>query len=239
MKKRFLCVALCAVFLLCGGTGCQLIPNPHVRTGTYNGQTITMEYTLKTNLEYPVGMGYISMINDYAVFWDMSDYGPKVQGDTWNALDRQGEVLFDEPYMELTYFNSNGQAAAQKQSGGYVLVTAEREETPITEAEYYEFEKEISAKYRESSIKFSETNEVQCVEHSSTIGYVYDGLAPYVQTNGEGTYLLGLVNDEGSIVIPACLPIDFLWYVDHLTMHEDTLIINDFGYIGFVTITRS
>lgn len=125
MKKRFLCVALCAVFLLCGGTGCQLIPNPHVRTGTYNGQTITMEYTLKTNLEYPVGMGYIPMINDYAVFWDMSDYGPKVQGDTWNALDRQGEVLFDEPYMELTYFNSNGQAAAQKQSGGYVLVTAE------------------------------------------------------------------------------------------------------------------
>ena len=243
MKKRTTCIVLCVVLLLLGLTGCQNTADPNVKTGTYNGQTITMEYAVKTDIDYPHDMAYIRMVNGYALFYNYNyrDFENDWSGDPWNMLNRQGEIVFDVPYQNLSYFNSEGQAAGQNQSGEYVMVNASGEETPITEEEYRIFNKEQSDKHKEVGRHFEieDYDETEDFESEFTVGYVYNGLAPYVQLLDDGTHLLGIIDENENIVIPAYLPVQFHWRNYRLSMYEDTIIIDDGGKIGIVTITRS
>ena len=242
MKKRTTCIVLCVVLLLLGLTGCQNTADPNVKTGTYNGQTITMEYAVKTDIEFPIGLPYIRMINDYAVFYHCGDYNEELMGvNKWNVLNRQGQIIFDVPYQNLSYFNSEGQAAGQNQSGEYVMVNTSGDETPITEEEYRIFNKEQSDKHKEVGRHFEieDYDETEDFESEFTVGYVYNGLAPYVQLLDDGTHLLGIIDENENIVIPAYLPVQFHWRNYRLSMYEDTIIIDDGGKIGIVTITRS
>ncbi|MBQ8751677.1 MAG: hypothetical protein IJZ13_01065 [Clostridia bacterium] len=234
MFKRIGFVLL-AIGLLLSMAGCQ---DRNTATGKYNGQKITMEYAGPTDIPYAIGLPYNRMVNGCVVFYQHILVDGQLQTptgeDCWNALDRQGNLLFDVPYRDLTLFNEQGQAAAQKHSGEYVLVNMKGEETPLTEQAFRDFESQMSEQYRERYGK-----EIVGYESQTFRGFVYNGLAPYVEKAGEDGYLLGLATAEGHMVIPAYIPVSFIPNTYRLTMHEDTIIIDDNGYIGIVTITRS
>ena len=76
-------------------------------------------------------------------------------------------------------------------------------------------------------------------EKFETTSTIYNGLEVYVQKTGAETYNLGLADEQGSVIIPADIPITFRPENYRLTMNEDAVIINDNGKIGIVTIQRS
>ncbi len=135
-------------------------------------------------------------------------------------------------YFKLSDFNSEGLAAAQKHSGEYVKIDSGGNETIITEQEYLNF------------VDGNQIDSVQApvsnnIEGLAATGYIYEGLALYVKETDDGSYLLGLVDENGNIIIPAFIPITFNPFNYKLSMNEDVAVINDNGFIGIVTITRS
>lgn len=240
MKRIVIIVAVICALLLCGCTTEGSLTAQSTESGNtssaaeHKNKTVALEYNIKTDIPFPEDMSYIQMINGYAVFYQPLEYT-----DGWNAIDMQGKLVFDEPYRQLTAFDSNGWAAAQKHTGEYVAVNAKGEETPITEAEFEEIRDWLSDKYKEEFSEQKDTDEIKDVEDTTAVGFYYNGLAPYAQKSENGDYLLGVVDSEGRVVVDAFIPIDFIWYTYRLSMYEDTIIINDNGYIGIVNVVRS
>ncbi len=232
--KKGLCLLLVGALLLCF-TGCQKDSSLSA-TGEYNGQTITMSYKV-TDVVYPQDMRSMPVVNGYAPIYDASWYEAEenpYSGDTWNVLDRQGNLLFENPYLYVTHFNAEGKAAAKKHDGTFVLVTANGQETPITEQEYIDFETTHDHLDAEYPTTYPE----------QTGSAIYQGLVLYVKPVGEETgreCLVGLADTEGNVIIPAFIPINFSYYTEHLYMNEDVSLVQDFSTdnIGIITITRS
>lgn len=240
MKRIVIIVAVICALLFCGCNTEGSLTAQSMESGNtssaaeHKNKTVALEYNIKTDISFPEDMSYIQMINGYAVFYQPLEYT-----DGWNAIDMQGKLVFDEPYRQLTAFDSNGWAAAQKHTGEYVAVNAKGEETPITEAEFEEIRDWLSDKYYETQEKPECVNDIQMDEETTAVGYLYEGLAPYVQKQESGDCLLGLVDSEGRVVIEPQIPVRFFWYIQQLSMYEDTIIINDNGYIGIVNVVRS
>ena len=232
--KKGLCFLLIGALLLCF-TGCQKNSSTLSATGEYNGQTITMSYQV-TDVVYPQDMRSIPVVNGYAPIYDASWYESEENpypGDTWNVIDRKGNLLFKEPYLYVTHFNAEGKAAAKKHDGTFVLVTADGNETPISEQEYQDFKNTYDRLKAEYPSAYPE-------QAGSAI---YQGLVLYVKTvNEENNWdcLVGLADTEGNVIIPAFIPIRFSHYTEHLYMNEDVSLVQDFSTdnIGVITIER-
>lgn len=238
MKKLFTRLIL-AIFVLGTLTGCQNSGGGQVDqdskvSSDVEKNEVKLEYNIKTDIPFPIDLAYIRMINGYAVFYHYSEYS-----DGWNAIDMQGKLVFDESYLQLTAFDSNGWAAAQKNTGKYIAVNVNGEETPITEEEFEQVRDWTSDKYKEEFSEQKDTDEIKDVEDSTAVGFYYNGLAPYAEKIENWNYLLGLIDSEGRVVVKAFIPIEFSWYTGRLSMYEDTIIINDNGYIGIVNVVRS
>ena len=240
MKKMIIIAAVVCALLFCGCNTEGSVTAQSTESGNtssvaeHKNKTVALEYNIKTDIPYPIDLSYIRMTNGYAVFYQPLEYT-----DGWNAIDMQGKLVFDEPYLQLTAFDSNGWAAAQKHTGEYVAVNVNGEETPITEAEFEEIRDWTSDKYKEEFSEQKDTDEIKDVEDTTAVGFYYNGLAPYAQKSENGDYLLGVVDSEGRVVVDAFISIDFIWYTQQLSMYEDTIIINDNGYIGIVNVVRS
>ncbi|MBR3844423.1 MAG: hypothetical protein IKM39_02830, partial [Clostridia bacterium] len=117
MKKRLMYkagVLLLSIALLASFAGCQNNNTPDTDT-----QSVTLDYTVKTDLVYANDVGPDPFINGYARFYDR---GTKEEpnkfdyhyGNEWNYIDAKGNVLFNTPYHEITYFNQDGLAVAKQ-----------------------------------------------------------------------------------------------------------------------------
>ncbi len=204
------------------------------KTGEYNGQTITMTYTV-TDVEYPSDMRSITMQQGYAAFYDYtfknSTTGANTySGDTWNFLDQNGNRVLSEPYTELESFNKNGVAVAQKMDGTYVQLNTKLEETPITEQEYLDFcldanNTACNQTYPQGEGRYS------CLE---------DGLAIYVEYV-DGKAYAGLVDKNGTVIIKAYIPISYSEMVERLHLSEGVAFVEDAATsrIGMISVVRS
>ncbi len=233
--KKGLCMLLTGALILCL-TGCSTNCPVYSLSGTYNEQEITMSYKV-TDVVYPQDMRSIPVVNGYAKVYDASWYEAKenpYEGDTWNAIDMEGNLLFQEPYLYLTHFNSGGQAAAKKYDGTFVLVTANGDETSITEQQYQDFEKQ----YDQLETEYPDTYP------EGRGSAIYQGLVLYVESvKGDTDWecLVGLADTEGNVIIPASIPVSFSHFTESLYMNEDRAIVQDFatGHIEIISITRS
>ncbi len=240
MKRIVIIVAVVCALLFCGCNTEGSLTAQSTEGGNtssvaeHKNKTVALEYNIKTDIPFPIDLAYIRMTNGYAVFYHYSEHS-----DGWNAIDMQGNLVFDESYLQLTAFDSNGWAAAQKHTGEYVAVNSKGEETSITEAEFEEIRDWLSDKYKEEFSEQKDTDEIKDVEDTTAVGFYYNGLAPYAEKIENWNYLLGLIDSEGRVVVEAFIPIEFSWYTDALSMYEDTIIINDNGYIGIVNVVRS
>ncbi len=205
---------------------------PASATGEYNGQTITMSYKV-TDVRYPWDMRSIEMQQGYAVFYDYSWYEEykktgthPYEGGTWNIMDRNGNVLLDEPYSELRPFNKDGITVAKKQDGSYVRLNTKLEETTITEQECTAFRRD--------------NNNDICEEWVSCYSCVYDGLAIYVEYK-DGVAYAGLADKDKHVIIPAFIPIYYNDRIESLHLSEDVAFVEDevSGNIAIITVTRS
>ncbi|MBE6778784.1 MAG: hypothetical protein E7541_05295 [Ruminococcaceae bacterium] len=232
MRKWF-GLMLAMVLLLCC-TSCDEKSDILSATSEYNGKTITMSYKV-TDVKYPWDMRSVEMQQGYAVFYDytfwdsLSNTNP-YPGDTWNILDRDGNRLLTEPYKHLAPFNKAGITVAQKMDGSYVQLNTKLEETLITEQEHLDFcldskNNMCSKTYPKGEFNYS------CINND---------IAIYVEFKNETNYV-GLVDKDGSVIIPAFIPISYNKMVEHLHISEDTAFVEDAttGNIGIITITRS
>ncbi|MBQ7089407.1 MAG: hypothetical protein IJN04_07195 [Clostridia bacterium] len=204
------------------------------KTGKYNGQTITMTYTV-TDVEYPSDMRSITMQQGYAAFYDYtfknSTTGTNTySGDTWNFLDRNGNRVLSEPYTELESFNKNGVAVAQKMDGTYVRLNTKLEETPITEQEYLDFCLDANNTACNQTYPRGE-GRYSCLEN---------GLAIYVEYV-DGKAYAGLVDKNGTVIIKAYIPISYSEMVERLHLSEGVAFVEDAAtsHIGMISVVRS
>ncbi len=237
--KRWLCLVLTGILLLCC-TACGK-SNVLSATGEYNGQTITMSYTV-TDVPYPEDMRSIEMHQGYAVFYDYTWYKEAEEigvnpypGDTWNILDKEGNRLLDEPYKNLTSFNKEGITVAQKMDGSYVQLNTKLEETPITDQEYIDFQQDsknnlCSKTYPRGDYHYS------CVNGNIAIYVELKDVDSYA-----GEAYAGLVDKDGNVIIPAFIPISFYKMVERLHLSEGVAYVEDAATnnIGIITITQS
>ena len=240
--KKWLSLIMVLAILLCV-TACGAKPDASdknnedgtpKKAGEYNGQTITMSYTV-TDVEYPSDMRSIAMQQGYAAFYDYtfknSTTGTNTySGDTWNFLDQNGNRVLSEPYTELESFNKNGVAVAQKMDGTYVQLNTKLEETPITEQEYLDFcldanNTACNQTYPQGEGRYS------CLE---------DGLAIYVEYV-DGKAYAGLVDKNGTVIIKAYIPISYSEMVERLHLSEGVAFVEDAAtsHIGMISVVRS
>ena len=208
----------------------------NVATGEFYGGKVTMTYTV-TDVPYPFDMRYIPTVNGYAHFFDRSEYTEFTYTDRWNALDKDGRPLFEEKYEELSYFSADGVAVAKKQSGEYVSVTTAGEETPITEEE---FERLYKQWYSDQSSAGREVYPSARPDGAVSVSSLYNGaLALYVAPSEDNTYLVGLMDSTGKVVIPAFIRVQFFEHTEHLDLHEGVAYVDDFlsNRMGKITVT--
>lgn len=201
---------------------------PMVATGEYNGQTVTMSYIV-TKVNYPGDMRSIEMRQGYAVFYDYTAIASN-GGDRWNLLDRNGNRVLSEPYMELESFNQQGIAVAQKENGAYVQLNTKLEEKIITEQEYTSFCLD-SANYPCNREYPQGEGDYSCLN---------DGLAVYVEYKGTTAYA-GLADENGNVIIEAFIPIYYNAMIERLHLSENVAFVEDIttNNIAMIIITRS
>ena len=240
--KKWLSLVMALAMLVCL-TACGAKPDASdknnedealKKTGKYNGQTITLSYTV-TDVEYPSDMRSIAMQHGYAVFYDYTFKNSTTDtntysGDTWNLIDRNGNRVLSEPYKELESFNKNGVAAAQKMDGSYVQLNTKLEETPITEQEYLDFSLDANNSPCNQTYPQGEGN-YSCLD---------DGLAIYVEYVDDIAYA-GLVDANGTVIIRAYIPIYYSKMVERLHLSEGIAFVEDAatGRIGMISVVRS
>ena len=200
-------------------------------TGEYKGQTVALSYTV-TDVEYPSDMRSIAMQQGYATFYDYtftdSTTGTNTYaGDTWNFLNQSGKRVLSEPYMELESFNKNGLTVAKKMDGTYVQLNTELKETPITEQEYLDFCLDAN-NYPCNQTSPQGEGRYSCLE---------DGLAIYVEYV-DGKAYAGLVDENGTVIIKAYIPISYSEMVEQLHLSEGVAFVEDAatGRIGMIAV---
>ena len=212
-------------------TTTTVTPSPQpLATGEYKNQTITLTYTV-TDVVYPWDMRSLEMSQGYAVFYDYTDYDPNtLTGDTWNLLDRNGNRVLEEPYKELSDFNEDGIAVALKKDGTYVQLNTKLEETTITQEKYQSFCLDPENDSCDAVFPNGD-GDYSCVD---------DGLALYVEYK-DGQAHVGLVDQDGNVIIPAIVPIYYTEMSETLHLSEDIAFVHDNATdkIGIITITRA
>lgn len=214
-----------ALGILFSCAACQDTPDVSngTATGEYNGQTVTMSYAV-TDVAYPKDMRSIVMHQGYAAFYDAPE---NAEEDAWNLLDRNGNRMLEKPYLALQSFNEQGVTVAQER-GFYVQLDTDLKATVITEKTYQDFCADTAndpchKKFPQGDLDYS------CLE---------DGLAIYVEYEDETAYA-GLVDENGTVIIPAFIPIKYLPTVERLHLSEGIAFVEDLdtGRIGMITVT--
>ncbi len=208
-----------------------------VATGEYKGKTVTATYTV-TDVPYPWDMQAIPTVNGYAHLYDYSKYEeyPNMMG-RWNAMDSHGNLLFEVPYRQLSYFSKEGVAVAQKQNGDYVSVTTAGEETPITEQEFERLYRQYYGGQTPPK-EYASKTPAGALEGGSNL---YRGLALYIEPSTGGTYLVGVADTDGNVIIPAYVRVSYSEMTEHLYLDEGTAYVEDAlsGLLGKITVTIS
>ena len=112
MKKQnkiSITALLLCLILLFSFAGCTA---PAQKT---NAKTVTLDYTVQTDLLYTNDLSPGPFINGYATIFYVGTVGNKQtednSGNTFNLMDANGELFFDTTYDEISGFNSKGLTA--------------------------------------------------------------------------------------------------------------------------------
>ncbi len=270
------------------------IPLPDPVSGTYNSQSIIMQYSVITDYIWPQdNLIPTYFLNGYTPFWyygtDSIDpiFAYSNIGATF--LDKTGRMICEPIYASASYFNDEGLGLVQKEldSGRWTYIDADGNE--VSEVQNPQFS-DIQISEYVNGLKFAKLDEgehrnVIMNEAGETVavlpddkiieGYVasdslvvcgigdddlpysnyyqiydingnlisetkfdrigncYNGLIPFY-LDGK----LGIMGDDGSIVIPASYPIELNYYYSFI-LNEDLIIVNTEGKVGIIEIIRS
>ncbi len=243
--RIFLAVLLCGILVLaCVGckefptssvpapqttasTTAKQMPNNIVATGTYNGQTISLEY-VETDSLYPNDVRAVRFQNGCAVFFDYGKVDAPYENNqydyqnTWNAINTNGIRLFEQPYLELTSFNKDGLAVAYSHDNKHCFVVSEKGDvTASYSAVNYPYGEEDYPIDVPSHKNQEEKPTIKTIEDVDFVSYPYEGLCAFVKDDH-----LGIADTDGNIVIPATVPLDFKEMVEKLFMDEDIIVIS-------------
>lgn len=207
-------------------------------TGESGGKKVTLTYVLDTDIYHPWQLGSAMYFqNGYATLFhhhdednnDFHDTGTLCGGE--NLMDTEGKLLFDLEYERLTVFAEDGYAAAQTNSGQYVLVDRNGEEKLSSEQEYWERARALE------DLAFGGKYPDIDPEHKRVVSLPENGFSVYAvkspERMGYNSYLLGLLDADGQVVIEPFIPCSIDYY---LYLREGYTIINDNGYIGILQL---
>ncbi|MBR3844422.1 MAG: WG repeat-containing protein [Clostridia bacterium] len=231
ITSLFLCGVLMVSFAGCKDSTLKA-------TGMYQEQPITMELAVKTNIEFPDDMPNFYFQNGYAVFYDHGDINaPDLPKDTniWNAIDTQGNRVFEKCYNQLSHFNQDGFAVASVSNEEYKLVNTQGQEVgPYIESENDTYWITPKGLYDQHNIT------IQNAEHPiAAVSNVYNGLVVFVEQKDTNKQLLGVADENGNIIIPGTIPVFFRTVNYTLLFHEDLVIVNYDGQLAIVKITAT
>ena len=241
MKKRRILGGVLILILTClFAAGCgetELLSS----SCEFSGKTISMTQITCTDIPYPTGVQQLCSVNGYAVYFDSRTDGGKTAG--WNALDRNGNVVFSQNYAAMTNFDFVGTTLAWEYPRfpeTYVILDAEGNRREV-DAEAVKDGYEVFPGYQ-GSVALPVEIPLKPGTKWGYSGYIYEGVAVYAayapELPGENDHLLGLIASNGEILIPAFIPAVYT-ETDYLWINDDLLYYNDNGKISVVKITRT
>ena len=223
------------------------------------GRTVTVTYNGPTNIAYSeTQKNNLCFHNGYAVVYVHHDpvIGSHVHGETapekcgFNAMDTEGNLIFDKPFYNLSDFNAEGWAAAQPwpfEPVRYIRVNADGREEEIDRQTYESYWEQPVHNYNFNEpftppeyLNPDEPKNILSMgltsweRRTKRYGVIWEVIAPLwvyaPEQQGENDHLLGFIDADGNTVIEPFIPVkDSMNYIE-----EGYLVINDNGMIGIV-----
>ena len=224
-----------------------VLPSPV--SGSYNGQTVTMQYTVVTDYIWPTDNlqpGYYMNGSAHFYYYGILGEEEVLKGGTY--IDKTGRMICDPIYELVTPFNSEGLALVEKEvDGPWTYLDTNGSEKGICDDPQFTwiadskddngFVNSLKITYQNEDAPDNSINIVNedggIVAKFDRIGNFYNGLAPFILNKK-----LGFIDDKANIVIAASFPVNTFFY-DQLIFNEDLLLVNTEGRIGIVEIIRS
>ena len=242
------------------------LPSPV--SGSYNGQTVTMQYKMVLDYVWTGdNLRPFAFVNGYLPFYYYgTDNDEDLVGGTY--LDKDGRMICEPIYIDVNPFNTEGIGLAKKEDGTWVYLDKNGDESPADE-------------YPKGSILtpgwpgYNLHGERPTIEPAgSTASFMYDNdvVVAYFGKKQYGDYnqlfdtkgnllnetkfdrignfyqglapftlgrKLGLIDSKGNIVIEPTFQSGFNEVSDPLFIGEDLILMNTQGKVGIIEVLRS